>query len=272
MIMLCAFVEIKSMVWIVKSKPFVFGEDVQLSCYESTCQPYTIQKWIGGPSYKLLCYAGYSADFSKYEMEVNDTDADFGMIIKNIAVEDIYCRYTCACGLHQYTNTLDLEGVDFIYPPVVTYNMSALKEGTYQVEIQMTVYPLPKCYITYQENVTMVNIMNTTTSNFYTGHQLRLYNASINHTINMDTYSCYGTLLLKCNVEKRSYTLFNQSINMCTEQNDNNINNATLVMLLVFVIVSMCSIIGFSLWCIWRHNICKFNQQAAINNSLYKAI
>lgn len=246
--MLYTFVQIKSFVWIVKSKPLIFGEDVQLSCYGSTCQPNTIKKWIGGPNYKLLCYVGYTADSSKYEMEVNDTDADFGLMIKNIAVEDTFCRYTCACGLDQYTNTLDLEGVDFIYPPVVKYNMSALKEGTYQVDIQMTVYPLPKCYITYQGNVTILNITSSTTS----GHQLRLYNVTINQTMDMEHYSCYGTLFLKCDVEHRIYTLINQSIDICTEKKD---TNYSLFIHLIYIIVPVCLIIGVSLGCMHRHDL-----------------
>lgn len=105
------FIEVK---WSLKSHPIVFGEEVQLFCNGNTCQPNTIRKWIGGPSYQLLCFGGYSADYSKYEMMVNDTITEFGLMIKNITVEDTFCRYTCACGLHQYTATLDLEGVDYI--------------------------------------------------------------------------------------------------------------------------------------------------------------
>lgn len=91
----------------------VFGDNIELSC-ELACGPNTIKKWIGGPGYKLLCYDGYSVDSSKYAIIVNDTIANFSMMIKKIAVEDTFCRYTCACGLHQYTYMLDLEGVDYI--------------------------------------------------------------------------------------------------------------------------------------------------------------
>lgn len=92
----------------------VFGENVELSSYGSACQPNTTKRWIGGPSYKLLCYDGYSANSSKYEIMVDDSVAEFGLMIKKFAVEDIYCRYTCACGLRQHTKTLVLEGVDYI--------------------------------------------------------------------------------------------------------------------------------------------------------------
>lgn len=100
--------------WYLESKPVVFGEEVHLKCDGSICQPDTIKKWIGGLNYKLLCYDGYSADYSKYEILVNDNVADFDLIIKQFAVEDTYCNYTCSCGLHQFTEKLYLKGVDYI--------------------------------------------------------------------------------------------------------------------------------------------------------------
>lgn len=100
--------------WKLKSQYIVFGEDVELSCNGNACQPKTIKKWIGGPNYKLLCFDGYSVDDSKYKIMVNDTTADFGLMIKNFDVNDTYCSYTCTCGIHQYTHELELEDMDYV--------------------------------------------------------------------------------------------------------------------------------------------------------------
>ncbi|XP_052063834.1 uncharacterized protein LOC127703793 [Mytilus californianus] len=238
--MLFASVDPKSSIWNLKSKPLVFGEDVQLSCDGSACQPNTIKKWIGGPSYKLLCYNGYSADSSKYAIMVNDTIADFGMMIKNIAVEDTSCRYTCACGLHQHTETLDLEGVDYIYPPDI-HNITTMKRaGKYQIDIQLNVYPFPKCFLTYERNVIPVNIFKLPTKHSFREDYFQLYNVRIIYTLDMHSYICKGEILFTCNVGKRNYTLIRQSIDFCKDKMDNN--DKYLIPLIT--IVAFASVVG----------------------------
>lgn len=37
----------------------------------------------------------------------------FGLRIKNFTFDDANCKYTCACGLHQYTHSLDVEAFNY---------------------------------------------------------------------------------------------------------------------------------------------------------------
>lgn len=47
-------------------------------------------------------------------MIVKNNNPSFGLKIKNLTIDDVNCKYTCACGLQQYTKMLDLLTVKYI--------------------------------------------------------------------------------------------------------------------------------------------------------------
>lgn len=90
----------------------VFGEDVILTCNGTVCGN-SVRRWIGGPFYDILCYKNFSKNSSKYEMISKDSGQSFGLRIKNFTFDDANCKYTCACGLHQYTDSLDVGAFNY---------------------------------------------------------------------------------------------------------------------------------------------------------------
>ncbi|CAC5400153.1 unnamed protein product [Mytilus coruscus] len=149
---------------------------------------------------------------------INDTTADFGLMIKNITVEDTYCRYTCACGINHYTETLNLKVVGYVYPPDIHSNIIVEKGGNYQIDIQLDVYPYPTCVLTYETSVLPVNITITSTKYNLKGGNLQLYNVHIMHTLDVHKYICKGEIILTCNVGKKNYTGIQKSIDFCKDK------------------------------------------------------
>lgn len=99
--------------WNITSEYIVFGKDILLNCDGTACSSNSTKMWIGGPRDDLICYNGASSYPSKYEMMVKN-NTSFGLIIKNLTIDDINRKYTCACGLLQYTKILDLDNVKYI--------------------------------------------------------------------------------------------------------------------------------------------------------------
>lgn len=95
------------------------------------------------------------------------------------------------------------------------------------------------------ENVSKVDMMNTTTTNAYAEHRLRLFNVDINHTMDMEDYNCNGTLFITCYVGKRNYTIISKGIDMCKDHSDTN--DTTIkrhhVALIVIIISFLLSIL-----------------------------
>lgn len=100
--------------WVIESEYIIFGGDVLLNCDGTACSSNSIRKWIGGPQHDLLCFNVTSSYPSKYEMMVEDKSPIFGLKIKNFTNNDVNCKYTCACGLQQYTHMLDLDDMQYI--------------------------------------------------------------------------------------------------------------------------------------------------------------
>lgn len=110
-IFMCVFFLVQ---WDLESENIVFGGDVMLTCNSIKCSSKSIKTWIGGPQYKVLCFKGFSVDSLKYEMMITDNNSNFFLKIKNLTIEDFNCKYTCSCGLQQYTEMLDLNGMEYI--------------------------------------------------------------------------------------------------------------------------------------------------------------
>lgn len=68
--------------WDIKEEHLVYGHDVMLTCNGTSCSPKAIKKWIGGPSFNLLCFDGYSTNETKYKMRFNHSRQEFYLIIK----------------------------------------------------------------------------------------------------------------------------------------------------------------------------------------------
>lgn len=92
----------------------VYGQNVTLTCYGISCQPYAVKIWIGGPNAHMLYYDGYSSNKNKYEIKFNHSGHEYDLIIRGFNFSDANCYYTCSCGLQQYTNRLELTDSNFI--------------------------------------------------------------------------------------------------------------------------------------------------------------
>ncbi|CAC5424076.1 unnamed protein product [Mytilus coruscus] len=141
---------VENLKWNIESGYIVFGKDILLHCDGIGCPSNSIKKWIGGPNYDLLSFNVTSTNPSKYEMMAKNNIPSFGLKIKNFTIDDVNCKYTCACGLQQYTNMLDLDAVKYIYPPHI-HTYSELKtEDRCNIDLVIEVFPLPRCFIVYE--------------------------------------------------------------------------------------------------------------------------
>lgn len=104
----------KCLQWNITSEYIVFGKDITLNCDGIACASKSIKMWIGGPENDLIGFNFTSSNPSKYEMMVENSIPNFGLKIKKLTIDDVNCKYTCACGLQQYTKKLDLGTVKYI--------------------------------------------------------------------------------------------------------------------------------------------------------------
>lgn len=238
-ICLCQFIAASdtSIKWDVKTKSVIYGKETSLTCNGQTCSPHSSKQWIGGPSYDLLCSEDYTANQNKYEMVVQSTSFYFDLMIKNFTFDDANCKYTCVCGLHQYTKMLELDSLEFIYPPYLEKDDIVTKESKVQVDLLMQVFPLPTCMISYQESVIPLNISEYATT-YEHGDHFKLYEVKIHQIYEMDHLSCKGSLNLSCTVGSRNYTPIETTINICTEDQ----NYLIYIGVVVGIVVFSCSL------------------------------
>ncbi|XP_076107628.1 uncharacterized protein LOC143075932 [Mytilus galloprovincialis] len=247
---LCQFIAASdtSIKWDVKTKSVIYGKETSLTCNGQTCSPHSSKQWIGGPSYDLLCSEDYTANRNKYEMVVQSTSFYFDLMIKNFTFDDANCKYTCVCGLHQYTKMLELDSLEFIYPPYLEKDDIVTKESKVQVDILMQVFPLPTCVISYQESVMPLNISDYATT-YEHGDYFKIFEVRIYQIYEIDHLSCKGSLNLSCTVGSHHYIPIETTINFCTEDKND------LKSIAVVVGIAVLCLSGFG---IIAYGICKF--------------
>lgn len=237
-----------SLQWNIESEYIVFGKDVLLNCDGNVCSSKSIKKWIGGPQYDLLCYDDTSTNPSKYEMIIKDNIPNFVLKIRNLTIDDVNCKYTCTCGLHQYTKLLDLNDIQYVYPPHIDTYFNNQTEYNYTVDIVIEVHPLPTCFLVYEMTVIPVNVTSfPSMRSMFNESSSRMHKLRIHHTLQKTEFKfCGGILHVLCEVGSVNYTVLNENMTMCKDSNDSKetkvkkglvIMVVTGITLLVIVIV-----------------------------------
>lgn len=241
----------KSLHWNIASDHIVFGKDILLNCDGFACSPQSIKMWIGGPDNDLICFNVTSSNPSKYEMMVKHNTPSFGLKIKNLTIDDVNCKYTCACGLQQYTRMLDLNTVKYIYPPKI-YNYSHVrKEDGCNVDIVMKVYPLPRCFIVYEstENRKIPNAVKEVNSTsvpktyaVFNESRSTIYKLiRIRQSLQNMGYSYHGgNLYLRCTFESVDKSDFYQNLTICQEEHKDSKTTTTDGVPVSLIVIGVC--------------------------------
>lgn len=215
MIICCNFIVSQSWFrWDVKT-PIFYGQNVTLSCNGNDCSPFSIRKWIGGPSYDVLCFDNYTSNPAKYEMIYNKTTPSFELMIKSFNFNDTNCEYTCACGFHQYTNMLKLKEIQFVYPPDKDLESETEQiDGKLYINMSMKIYPLPNCTISYGNIVLPVE---TEIIDEQEKVGINLYRLKLQYIVDVEYKNCRENLLLSCEVRSFGFPLLQLKLDLCKD-------------------------------------------------------
>lgn len=204
--------------WDLKKPAVIYGQNATLSCNGNGCMPISIRKWIGGPTSDVLCFNDYSSNPAKYQLMYNKTKPSFDLMIKNFNFTDANCTYTCACGFFQYTHMLQLDEIDFVYPPDKDLNSETKqKDGKLHIDMSMTVYPLPTCTIFYEKIVLPVD---TKIIDVQEEIGVKLYRLKLEYILNVEYKNCKGNLSLSCKVRSLEFHMLQQKLNLCKDHPD----------------------------------------------------
>lgn len=247
-----------SVKWNVMNKSIKIGDEAILNCNINACSPTMRKTWYGGRSYELLCYDDISTNPKKYEMKSYDTSFNSSLIIKHFNFTDINCEYTCACGFNRYTHMLKLDDLDFVYGDIK--DSSKLKDNIFIVEVEMKVYPIPKCSIIYQlkEYSTSVNRVELGPS---TGDISTLYSVTIKHSLEVDQSDSNLLINVTCQIGPSTYHVSAYNRDIDTSKEFGNVIILKIILITVVIAFLIVLIIGIML--IKRK--CKKTRDAAKN-------
>lgn len=194
----------------------IYGKEATLSCNGDGCKPLSIRKWIGGPTSGVLCFNDYCSNPAKYLLMYNETKLSFDLMIKSFNFTDSNCTYTCACGFNQYTHMLNLDEIDFIYPPDTDLISRTIKDDSkLHIEMSMKVYPLPNCTIVYKNTVFTVN---PTIIKEEVGK--KLYELKLEYTLSLDVTNCRENVTVSCKVGSLDFSLLQKELDICKDHSD----------------------------------------------------
>ncbi|CAC5424096.1 unnamed protein product [Mytilus coruscus] len=197
--------------WDIKTTTVIYGHDATLSCNGIGCKPISIRKWIGGPTSDVLCFNNYSSNPAKYQLMYNETKPSFDLMIKSFNFTDTNCTYTCACGFFQYTHMLNLNEIDFVYPPDKDLNSKIKQEdGKLHIDMSMKVYPLPNCTIVYKKTVLPVETIIVKEE-----VGIKLYELKLEYTLSLDYTNCRENVSISCKVRSFEFPLLQQELDLC---------------------------------------------------------
>lgn len=199
--------------WNIKTTTVVYGQNATLSCNGIGCKPVSIRKWIGGPTSDVLCFDNYSSNPAKYQLMYNKTRTSFDLMIKNFNFTDTNCTYTCACGFFQDTHMLNLDEINFVYPPDKDLiSRTKEKDDKLYIDMSMKVYPLPNCTIVYKNTVLTVNptIVKEEV-------EKKLYELRLEYTLNLDHTNCRENVTVSCKVRSLDFSLLQKKIDLCKD-------------------------------------------------------
>lgn len=217
----CVIVSQSSLKWDI-STTVIYGQSAMLSCNGNGCMPTSIKKWIGGPTYDVLCFNNYSSNPSKYELMYNKTKSSFDLMIKSFSFSDADCTYTCACGFSHYTQMLKLDEIDFVYPLDIEEKANTIQEeGKLYIDMSMKVYPIPNCTVFYEDIVVPID------RKFLDIQEvgLQLFKIKLRYALSVKYQNCGANLSLSCKVRSLEYPLLQQRLDLCKDHPDVNSSN-----------------------------------------------
>lgn len=199
--------------WDIKTTTVVYGQNATLSCNGIGCKPVSIRKWIGGPTSDVLCFDNYSSNPAKYQLMYNKTRTSFDLMIKNFNFTDTNCTYTCACGLFQDTHMLNLDEINFVYPPDTDLiSRTKQKDDKLHIDMSMKVYPLPNCTIVYKNTGFPVKTIIVKEEVI-----TKLYELQLEYTLILDGINCRENVTVSCKVRSLEFSLFQQELDLCKD-------------------------------------------------------
>ncbi|CAC5424100.1 unnamed protein product [Mytilus coruscus] len=236
-----------SLRWDIKTTTVIYGQDATLSCNGNGCMPISIRKWIGGPTDDVLCFNDYSSDPAKYQLMYNKSKPSFDLMIKRFKFTDVNCSYTCACGFFQYTNMLQMQEIDFVYPPGKDISSETKQEdGKLYIRMSMRVYPLPNCTINYEDIVLPVK---TQIIDVQEELGIKLYVLKLEYVLDVEYKNCRENLTLSCDVRSIEFPLLQQELALCKDHPDAKLG--TLVWILLGLVCGFF-MVALMVICEWR--------------------
>ncbi|XP_052062851.1 uncharacterized protein LOC127702610 isoform X3 [Mytilus californianus] len=207
--------------WILKTKPVIFSEDVELFCnYNKTtnhsCDECT-KRWhlYLASDFKLLSFNGFPSESSKYN--TTESPGGFGLVIKNFSEQDLKGSYRCSYGFENDRKYLDI-GNDYEYYPMNNtldsrYSINDHKTLTIRVDFK-EVHPYPNCTISFHsKDITSDVIAESEVIQLF-------YRVTFTLSSNIEDYGfCKGDLHMICLIGSKQIDPIKTTFDECLENN-----------------------------------------------------
>ncbi|XP_063443328.1 uncharacterized protein LOC134723706 [Mytilus trossulus] len=246
--------------WVLKTKPVIFGEDVELFCsYNKTtnhsCDECT-KRWhlYLASDFKLLSFNGFPSEISKY----NTTEGPdgFGLVIKNFSKQDLKGSYRCSYGFENDRKNLDI-GNDYEYLPMnntLDSQFSFNDHTTLSMGVDFKeVHPFPNC-------TTSVNSKDVTSKVIIKSELIQLfYKVTYHLTLNITDYGfCKGDFHVTCLIGSRQLDPINTIFDECLDN-----KNQWIIIGSIIACVSILAIICFVIY-VYRNPRCRNRMKDAL--------
>ncbi|VDI10998.1 Hypothetical predicted protein [Mytilus galloprovincialis] len=208
---------------------------------------------------------------------MEDKSPNFGLKIKNFTNDDFNYKYTCACGLHSYTNKLDQDDGKYIYPPRILNYSNSQTEDRCNIDFVIEVYPVPKCFIVHErdEDHKMYNIVpkdgfpvNFTSvpekHYFYNNSVSRMNKLLRTQQSIINTKNSSGNIYLTCTFDFFYQTVFRRNLTMChgDHRDDNDTTNYGVNILFIVMAVIGSMVVSCVLGYLLYHVYVKYQKKA----------
>ncbi|XP_071172969.1 uncharacterized protein [Mytilus edulis] len=237
--------------WVLKTKPVIFGEDVELFCnYNKTtnysCDECT-KRWhlYLASDFKLLSFNGFPSEISKY----NTTDGPdgFGLVIKNFSKQDLTGSYRCSYGFENDRKNLDI-GNDYECYPINNYTLHRRFSFNDHTILSMgvdfkEVHPFPNC-------TTSVNSEDVTSKVITKSELIQLfYKVTLHLTLNIKYYGfCKGNLHVTCLIGSKQLNPIKETFDECLDNKNQWIIIGSIIAC-VSILAIICIVICWNKRC-----------------------
>lgn len=200
--------------WSLKTKPAVFGKDIELNCTLDGAPTDKNRQWSKGENVNVVVVNGKTINDTKYVEKFNEATRSSVLTIKSMDIDDVNIPYTCHYGFNQYRDILNMTIENYEYHPVGSD--SFFHHNSTELLLTMVfdkVYPVPKCSAFYGETnvsdkLTMASVPNN-----------EFFNVGISlHYHHISTDCVHHALDLVCFVgTKKILQRFETSADICLE-------------------------------------------------------